>query len=231
MNDLDINFLKDLPIFTNLKIATLQQMILVSSIQTYKADEPIFFDKEILSSIHFVLDGSTCLYKTHANGQNKIIFILSKGELLNESVSDELPSAINCKAYSDTVLLSISKKDYLKLMQTDPELMENTINAFSKRIRRLYRQLKNSTSVIKMEKKLAAKLWKLSRDYGVPCDQGVLIDFPITITSLADFLGSYRETISRALKILIRKDLVLYQNKYMIIPDPDKLSSYFKSSH
>ena len=69
-----------------------------------------------------------------------------------------------------------------------------------------------------MEKKLAAKLWKLSRDYGVPYEQGVLINFPITITSLADFLGSYRETISRALKILINNELVIYkyENIYFV---------------
>lgn len=229
MDYLTPDFLMGLSLFSNVKPQTIAEIVLNGRIQYYKADQSIFFDKDILSYIYFVLDGNACLYKTHASGQNKVIFILSKGDLLNESLSDELPSAINCKAYNDCVLLMIHKKTFLNLMQSDPILMENILNAFSKRIRRLYRQLKNSTSVIKMEKKLAAKLWKLSKDYGVPCEQGVLVNFPITITSLADFLGSYRETISRALKILIHNELVIYQNKYIIIPDPDKLSLYFKS--
>lgn len=229
MDYLSSTFLTTLPLFFNVKPTTIQQIIEKGHIYSFKADQSIFFDKDILPSIYFVLDGNACLYKTHINGQNKNIFMLSKGEVLNESLSDTLPSAINCRAYSDCTVLGIYKEDLKTIMANDFTLTENIMDAFSKRIRRLYRQLKNATSVIKMEKKLAAKLWKLIRDYGVPCDQGVMINFPITITSLADFLGSYRETISRALKYLIENDLVIYENKFIIIPDPDKLSLYFKS--
>lgn len=230
MDYLTADFISRLSIFSNIKGSTLNTLLEKGHILHYSADSSIFFDKDVLPCIYFVLDGTASLYKTHTNGQNKVIFMLSKGDILNESLTDEMPSAINCKAYDDCVILSVYKKDLLEMMQIDFVLTENIINAFSKRIRRLYRQLKNSTSVIKMEKKLAAKLWKLGRDYGVPCEEGVLIDFPITITALADFLGSYRETISRSLKILIQNELIIYKNKYIIIPDPDKLSLFFKTS-
>lgn len=230
MDYLSEDFLKSLPLFSDLKSATIQMILDKGHVQHYKADQAIFFDKDVLPCIYLVLEGTASLYKTHATGHNKVIFMLGKGDLLNESLSDDMPSAINCKAYHDCVLLCLYKKDFLLMMQSDFHLMENVTAALSKRIRRLYRQLKNSTSVIKMEKKLAAKLWKLGHDYGVPCEEGILIQFPITITALADFLGSYRETISRSLKLLIASDLILYKNKHIIIPDPDKLSLYFKSS-
>lgn len=230
MNYLTADFISQLSIFSNIKGSTLNALLEKGHLHHYSADSSIFFDKDVLSCIYFVLDGTASLYKTHTNGQNKVIFMLGKGDILNESLADDMPSAINCRAYDNCVILSVYKKDLLELMQADFVLTENIINAFSKRIRRLYRQLKNSTSVIKMEKKLAAKLWKLGRDYGVPCDEGVLIDFPITITALADFLGSYRETISRSLKLLIQNELIIYRNKYIIIPDPDKLSLFFKTS-
>lgn len=230
MNYLTADFISQLSIFSNIKGSTLNALLEKGHLHYYSADSSIFFDKDVLSCIYFVLDGTASLYKTHTNGQNKVIFMLGKGDILNESLADDMPSAINCRAYDNCVILSVYKKDLLELMQADFVLTENIINAFSKRIRRLYRQLKNSTSVIKMEKKLAAKLWKLGRDYGVPCDEGVLIDFPITITALADFLGSYRETISRSLKLLIQNELIIYRNKYIIIPDPDKLSLFFKTS-
>ena len=230
MNYLTADFISQLSIFSNIKGSTLNALLEKGHLHHYSADSSIFFDKDVLSCIYFVLDGTASLYKTHTDGQNKVIFMLGKGDILNESLADDMPSAINCRAYDNCVILSVYKKDLLELMQADFVLTENIINAFSKRIRRLYRQLKNSTSVIKMEKKLAAKLWKLGRDYGVPCDEGVLIDFPITITALADFLGSYRETISRSLKLLIQNELIIYRNKYIIIPDPDKLSLFFKTS-
>ena len=114
-------------------------------------------------------------------------------------------------------------------MKKDFILTQNVMNALTKRVRRLYRQLKNATSIIKIEKKIAAKLWKLGKDYGVPCEKGIKINFSITVTSLADLLGSYRETVSRALKLLIQKELIIYENKQIIIPNPDALSKFFKT--
>lgn len=231
MNSLSIDILKELAIFSNLKQSTLEALIRKGNLYCFKAGESIFFDKDILSSIFFVLDGTVSLYKIHNNGQHKIIFILSKGALLNENLKPHSSCAINCRAYHDCMLLGIYKKDFFTLLKEDEALMENVLLAFSRRIHRLYHQLKNATSVIKMEKKLAAKLWKLSRDFGVPCKEGVRITLPITITVLADFLGSYRETTSRALKYLVQNHLVIYENKHIIVPDPDQLALYFKNHY
>lgn len=78
-----------------------------------------------------------------------------------------------------------------------------------------------------MEKKLAAKLWKLSRDYGVKCEDGVTINMNISVTYLADLLGSKRETVSRSLKILLGNKLIKYENKKIKVIDQDKLSKIF----
>lgn len=222
--------LKQMKLFDNIKPSSLNTLIAKSHQQCYPAGNTIFLDKDELSCIYIVLSGTASLYKSNENGQNKVIFILGKGELLNEMIFEDLPSAINCKAYSNCTLLTIYKKDLLPLMAQDFVLTQNLMNSLSRKIRRLYRQLKNSSSVIKIEKKLAAKLWKLGTDYGKPCPEGIMIDFPITITALADFLGSYRETVSRALKVLIEKKLVTYQSKTIIIMDMDALSTFFKTS-
>ena len=230
MNEDLKTLLLQMPIFNHIKPSSLNTIVSKSHQQHYSAGHTIFLDKDPLSCVYIVLSGTASLYKSNENGQNKVIFILGKGELLNEMIFEDLPSAINCKAYSDCTLLIIYKKDLLPPMAEDFVLTQNLMNSLSKKIRRLYRQLKNSSSVIKIEKKLAAKLWKLGTDYGKPCDTGIMIDFPITITSLADFLGSYRETVSRALKVLIEKNLVTYQSKTIVILDMNALSTFFKTS-
>jgi len=93
----------------------------------------------------------------------------------------------------------------------------------------MYRQLKNATGVIRMEKRLAAKLWKLSKDYGVLCDNGLVINMNISITYLADLLGSKRETISRALKILLNENLIEYEDKKIKVISQEKLAEFFKA--
>ena len=80
-----------------------------------------------------------------------------------------------------------------------------------------------------MEKRLAAKLWKLSKDYGIETENGVVINMNISVTYLADLLGSKRETISRALKILLNENLIEYDNKKIKIINQEKLAQFFKS--
>ena len=51
----------------------------------------------------------------------------------------------------------------------------------------------------------------------------------LSVTYLADMLGSRRETVSRQLKHLTEQGLVRVQRGKFIIPDRDALSVFFKS--
>ncbi|MGL4338016.1 MAG: helix-turn-helix domain-containing protein, partial [Turicibacter sp.] len=98
-----------------------------------------------------------------------------------------------------------------------------------KKLRRTYRQLKNVPTNLAIEKKLAAKLWKLGKDYGLETSEGVLIDLPLSVMYISQLLGSQRETVSRAIKKLVELDLVKYENKKMVIVNQNALAKYFKS--
>ena len=63
----------------------------------------------------------------------------------------------------------------------------------------------------------------------MPCDNGVIINMNMSITYLADLLGSKRETVSRALKILSNENLIKYENKKIKVINQEKLSEFFKA--
>ncbi len=107
------------------------------------------------------------------------------------------------------------------------EFTQEVMFSMTNKIRRMYRQLKN-TVPLKVEKRVAAKLWKLAKDYGEYGKNGEVIKLNITVTYLSEMLGSSRETISRALKELKNKELIYYEGKKIIIKDRDKLSKFFK---
>lgn len=223
------SMLTEFELFKNVSPKTLDFLATKGFIDTFAQGQHLFYDKDTVHCFYILISGTASLYKTNSNGQNKIIFIEDRGAFLNEVIFEDLPSAINCQATSICKVLVFYKDDLIEAMKNDFVLTQNIMNTLSKRVRRLYRQLKNATSIIKIEKKLAAKLWKLGKDYGIPCERGTQINFPITVTSLADFLGSYRETVSRALKLLIQKELIIYENKQIIIPNSDALSKFFKA--
>lgn len=227
MNKISVEELRELELFKNLKTETLLKLSTIGIKVGAKKGQHIFRDKEEVSTVYIVLKGKISLYKLSENSNKKVIFILGRDKIINEVILDDLPSSINCEVFEEGELLTINRLDFLELMKEDFELTISVVNSLSIKVRRLYRQLKNTTP-LKIEKKVAAKLWKLAKDYGVTTEDGILIELNITITYLADLFGSQRETISRALGHLEDLKLIKFINKKIVIIDKDKLSYYFK---
>lgn len=228
MNKISLEHLRQISFFSGLKDDTLNYISQNSKVLKKRKGEHVFRDKDIVEDIYIVIKGKVTLYKMNEYGQKRIIYILGEGTFLNEVMVDDLLSSINGEVFENAIILSINKSKLMNGMCEDFQLTKVVLNEMSKKIRRLYRQLKNVTP-IKLEKRVAAKLWKLSKDYGKEVDEGTLIDLDISITYLADMFGSPRESVSRAIKTLRDKNLIIKKNKKIIIKDRDKISAYFKS--
>ena len=187
----------------------------------------LFYERDRVDRIYFILNGKMTMYRMSEEGQKRIIYILNDGEFINEVTFENLPVSISCQAFEDSCILYFLKKDLMEIMSGDFDLTCVIMNSMAKKIRRLYRQLKNTVS-LRMDKKLAAKLWKLSRDYGVKTEEGTLIDLNMSITYLADMLGSTRETVSRCMNGFKKKGMIIFQNRKIIVVDPKVLSLYFR---
>ena len=227
MPQITLRQLKDLALFKCIEDKTLDLLIKSFRIETLKKSQVLFSERETTKKIYIVLEGKVTMFRLSEKGQKRVIYILNKGEIINEVVFDDFTTSINCEGFEDSEIISILKVDLLNIMKQDFKLTEVILYSMSKKIRRLYRQLKNTVPT-KMEKRVAAKLWKLSKDYGTETDEGVLIDIKISITYLADMLGSSRETISREVKELEKMDMVKVKSRKFIV-NREKLIRYFKS--
>lgn len=225
-NDLKLS---GLSLFSQVNKNTIFKLNEICLVKELKKGEHLFRDKEVIKSIYVIKSGKVALYKQSESSQKKVIFILGKDTILNEVIIDNLPASINCEAFEQAEVLCFDRMKFLDIMKDDFELSKIIINSLAMKVRRLYRQGKNSIP-IKVEKRVAAKLWKLSRDYGIEIEEGILIDLNITITYLADMFGAPRETISRALKILNNEGLIINRNKKIIITNRDKLVKFFKEN-
>lgn len=225
-NDLKLS---EFSLFSQVSKNTIFKLNEICFVKELKKGEHLFRDKEVINSIYIIKSGKLALYKQSESAQKKVIFILGRDTIVNEVIIDDLPASINCEAFEKAEVLCFDKIKFLDIMKEDFELSKIIINSLAMKVRRLYRQGKNSIP-IKVEKRVAAKLWKLSRDYGIEMEEGTLIDLNITITYLADMFGAPRETISRALKILNNEGLIINKNKKIIVPDRDKLARFFKEN-
>ena len=216
--------LKDMDIFKNASNSTLSKLINAGKIK----NDIIYSDKKIVDYIFFILEGKAIIYNMTHNGNRKIIFILGSGKLLSFNVINDRLTSVFSEAIEKTQILSIERREFLKIIKHDFEFLKSIMSEYEKYIWRMGHQLKNTIENIYIERRVAAKLWKLGRDFGIKTDEGILIDIEMTITFMADFIGAPRESTSRACKKLINEKLIKFENKKFIILNADKLAEYYK---
>lgn len=215
-------------VFKEIKEKSRQALMQCSVLMELKGGQHIYRDKDHVNDVYFVIDGMVSVYKINTIGEKKVIFAYGKGNMINEAVLQGYHSSESCEVLKSAVILAVPKNRFLQMMEQDFRLNKAVLDSMAVKIRRLYRQLKNTTNAMVGEKRLAAKLWKLSRDYGVRESRGIVIHMDLTVTYLADMVGSTRETVSRQLKKLTEQGLVIWDKTHFIIPDPEQLKQYYK---
>lgn len=189
-------------------------------LRAHEPNDPIFF----------LLEGKAAVYNLTRCGRRKILFVFGDGSLVNESLTGAIGN-IYCETLEESRFQVIRQKDLLPLMEQDFELTRSLLAWQERKIWRLEHQLKNTIGSIYLERKLAAKLWKLARDFGTPTAKGILINIDLKITFLADLLGAPRETTSRICHRLCDLGLIHIEKKEIYIPDPSRLSHFYRTSY
>lgn len=147
--------------------------------------------------------------------------------MLNEVVVDGQSASATAMTLTEAVIVKIPVKEMKFLMRQDAGLSEAVMRSMAVKIRRLYHQMKNTNNSVRLEQQIAAKLWKLGKDYGVGEKGGLRIPFDLSITLLADMAGSKRETVSRVVKKLAAQGLIVVRGKSFFIPDQSLLLEFF----
>ncbi|MEI0592959.1 Crp/Fnr family transcriptional regulator [Brachyspira pilosicoli] len=219
--------LKKIIIFKNINSKTIEYIKQFSTLKLYKEKDHVFIDKDEIMNIYFIILGKAALYKINNFGDKKIIFIFDDGKILNEHSLQNIKVSISCEILEDSIIMSVPCNIFLKAMEKDFILSKSIIDSMSLNIRRLYRQLQNTTNNLECEKRLASKLLKLAKDNGICCENIVKINVPLTITYISEMIGSRRETVSRQITKLSKLGFIEFKNNFIFIKDIEKLRNYF----
>ncbi|MGL5053799.1 MAG: Crp/Fnr family transcriptional regulator [Cetobacterium sp.] len=207
---------------------SLNNLLKVSSCQEFKVGETLFLEHSFCDNIYFIIDGNVTVYKDNSDGRRKIIYLLPEGSFLNEAIiyDETEKTSISCDAFTNVKVLVIPVKEMKKLINKHHDLGILIIKSLSKKTKRLYRQLKNTTT-ISMSKRIAAKLWKLSKDFGYEIKEFHGFTVKVNNTYLAEMLGTNRETVSRGIKKLKELQLVKVENNEMFI-QKSKIKDFYR---
>ena len=216
-------------VFKGISDDSLNRILVCGDIVDLKKNACLYHDRQDLYYVYFLLKGKVTLVKPNENGESKVVFILNPGDTINQPVMRNNTSAVECWGFENSRILRIGFDDFDTIMAKDYILAKNCMAFMENRIRRLYRQLKNSVT-INIEKRLAAKLVRLGLDYGSKEEDSVMtrIDLNLTVTYIAKMLGCQRESVSRAMKSLTKRGIVELDGRKIYV-DIEMARKFFKS--
>lgn len=212
-------------ILEGLKDDTRRQFLRLGKRVSYPKGHLCLREREKAAHIYFILSGKVQIYTLTKCGKKKILFILGRDNIANDSFLYDA-NTIYCETMGPCELYLIRREDLLSLMEKDHQLTKALFSYQERKLSRLERQLKNTVGSIYLERRLASKLWKLARDFGRQTDKGILIDMDLTVTFLADLLGAPRESTSRVCKKLAGQGLIIMEKKRIYIPDMERMAVF-----
>ena len=215
--------LQNRDIFAKISADTREALFAAGEVLEVNKGSLLFDENDEIHALYIVLDGYVSLFRNSRYGDTKIIFVSAQGEALNETILEDCRTAIAAKALSECRVLSVPRTKLPALIAGDNAFAMALFASMSYKTRRLYHQVGNANRTYPMEKKLAAKIWKLARDYGRDVEAGRQIGFEITVVMLAYMLGAKRETISREVSALKKTGLLVQEDGFLTVTDMGKL--------
>lgn len=185
----------------------------------FKQGEFIEFEFKKLNYVYLILDGKVIQYFLDIHGKERIILILSSGDLFGEiTMMQEDYDQVITKAHTNTKVCKIYKNDLMSYLEKNPHLYNSILLMVTTKFRILMSQLYDN-AYFDAKQRLYRLLKRLSVQHGIEVKGGKRIDLKLTHEELGNMINSTRSTVTRLLKELEKEGDIIRRGKYLIVVD------------
>ena len=224
-----VEFLKSVPIFSELNSDTLEHLSRSGSIQSFTKEALILSEKEAGSALFIIISGKVKISRISSEDNDKevILSILNPSDFFGEmSLLDGLERSASAVAMEDSKIFIIQRSDFLSLLKEHPEVSIALLQELTQRLRVAGMKIK-ALSLKDAEGKVATVLLQLADDIG-KIKQGVVEIEKLPFQhELANMAGTSRETISRTLHSFAKKGLVELEGSRLRIVNYEKFKELY----
>ena len=189
----------------------------------------IFLEDSEGEQCFFVLEGSVKVTRLSKDGREVILAMLNEGDFFGEmSLLDGESRSANVIALEKTKVLTLDRNDFIAVVNDYPQIAVQLLKELARRLRKSDRQIA-SLSLSDAEKRIALCIIRFADEQGVIQNGKVSIPKTPIQQDIANMAGTSRETVSRALGLLEKEDLIERNGRELIILDYKKFIKEFDS--
>jgi CRP-like cAMP-binding protein len=224
-----IDFIKSVPLFSELDDDTLAKLAKSGSSKNYEKDSIILSESDAGNALFILVSGKVKISRISHDENNKevILSILNPSDFFGEmALLDGLARSATVTAMAKSEVFIIQRNDFLELLKTHPEVSISLLRELAQRLRAAGMKIK-ALSLKDAEGKVATVLLQLADEVGKIRKGIVEIEKLPYQHELANMAGTSRETISRTLHSFAKKGLVELEGSFLRIMDYEKFKELY----
>ena len=209
-----IPILQRVPLFSQLSAVELQRVVDVARERAYPRNSVILFEDDPGDALYVVANGQVKVVLIGEDGREVILSVMGPGEFFGEmSLLDDEPRSAHVIAMEDSSLAVLRREDFEGLLTSSPQIALALLRELSRRLRRADEKV-GSLVLLDVQGRVARLLLDMASEEG-----GERITRRLTHHTIAQMIGSSRETVSRTMRDLTDKGLIAVQRRDIVIRD------------
>lgn len=205
----------------------LVELFLVRGIrQTYRKGDFIIRPGETPPGVFYITEGLVKAYDITRYNEENLLIIRKNGELfpLIWGLTGKDRQVIY-QALAPTTTRQVSRQTFLDYLDDNPAIMAPLLD-MTIEMYRLHSERILNLEYRTVRERLISFLLTMSQRFGRPNEDGLLIQVPLRHQDIASSINATRETTSRELAALERKDLLLNKQSLITLLDVTALEKY-----
>ncbi|MGA9228052.1 MAG: Crp/Fnr family transcriptional regulator [Mesobacillus sp.] len=215
--------LSEVPIFKELSSQELDTIVEIAQPRFYKNKMYAFMQGDALDRVFFINSGKVKIYKTDPSGREQIVSVLETGEMFPHAGffrKGQYPAHAEIMEDSHLIVIPISK--FEEILVAYPLLSIKLFRVLGEKIidlqARLEEQILHNTY-----EQIIMLLLRLCKTNGEKMKHGFKLTTHFTNKEFANMIGTSRETVSRTINYLKKKDYLSVDDDGCYLIDHEKL--------
>jgi CRP-like cAMP-binding protein len=218
-----VETLRRVPLFAQLGDDDLDRLAAMARERPYPRNSVIVFEDDPGDALFIVGVGQVKVVLVGEDGREVILAVLGPGDFFGElALIDDEPRSAHVIAMDDARLLVLRRDDFQQALETHPRIALGMLRTLSRRLRRADDQI-GSLVLLDVYGRVARVLLELAGQ------EGDLVK-RVTHATIAQMIGSSRETVSRTLRELADHGLIDVSPRGIRIADRRALRAAAKLS-
>lgn len=213
-----LEVLKKVPLFSAIPEEALTAFAELVRERSYPKGSVILFEDDPGDALYLVVEGQVKVVLIGEDGREVILSVLGPGTFFGEmSLLDDEPRSAHVIAMEDAAVLALRREDFQARLRASPEVAIALLKELSRRLRRADEKI-GGLVLLDVNGRVADLLLRMAAEEG-----GDRITRKLPHHTIAQMIGSSRETVSRTMRDLVERGAIIVSRKEIVLKDRQML--------